>query len=522
MSASDIPLKQLRSADLIAALSLAMDLGNGQPLEWVMRTALMGVALSRELGLNAAETRRVYYVSFLRHLGCTAIAANGTALFGDELAASHQLLRVDSGDAAQMMDFLRSASTANPDLLKNQSLTDLLVLFRRLLEDSLATQCEVAIGLATGLGIETEVQQALGQVFERWDGQGAPQGLAGSDLALAVRVVHVAETAVTFFDQDGPAAASRVVEKRASGQFDPAIAKTFLAAAPALFAELEVPDVWSATLAAEPGSNLWLEDAHIDTALEALADFTDIKSTFTLGHSRGVARLVALAAEEFGLPESDSVTLRRAALVHDIGRVGISNSIWDKQGALSSSEWERVRLHAYYGERIFAHSTALVSLGKISAQHHERMDGSGYHRSLSASDISIGAQLLAAADVYQALTEDRPHRSARSPEEAATTLQNEVRAGRFAQETVQAVLKAAGHSVRAPKRQKAPGDLTPREIEVLRLIAQGQTNRQTAQQLSVAEKTVGHHVQNIYSKLNISTRAAATLFAIQNNLLIPR
>ncbi len=519
MSASNILPKQLRSSDLIAALSLAMDLGNGQPLEWVMRTALMGVALSQELGLSAAETRRVYYVSFLRHIGCTAIAANGAKLFGDELALSQQIHRIDFGDATQIMDLLRSASTANPELLKNQNLTDLLALFQRSLENSLATQCEVAIGLATGLGFESDVQQALGQVFERWDGQGAPQGLAGSDLALAVRVVHVAETAVTFFDHDGLAAASRVVEQRASGQFDPAIAKAFLAAAPTLFDQLDVPDVWSATLAAEPGPILWLQDTQIDRALEALADFTDFKSTFTLGHSRGVARLVALAVEEFGLPASDSVTLRRAALVHDIGRVGISNSIWDKTGALTASEWERVRLHAYYGERIFAHSKTLTSLGKIAAQHHERLDGSGYHRSLSAGDLSSGAQLLAVADVYQALTETRPHRSAYSSEDAATTLENEVRVGRFERETVQAVLKAAGHRVRAPKRPKAPGDLTPREIEVLRLISQGQTNRQTAEKLSVAEKTVGHHVQNIYSKLNISTRAAATLFAIQNNLL---
>ena len=210
--------------------------------------------------------------------------------------------------------------------------------------------------------------------------------------------------------------------------------------------------------------------------------------------------------------------MRRAACVHDLGRVGVSAAIWDKAGPLRSGEWEQVRLHPYYTERVLARSRILSPLGALAALHHERLDGSGYHGGLPATMLPLTARILAAADAYHAMTEPRSHRPALTPEAAAEEARREVRAGRLDGEAVSAVLAVAGHRVRPASREWAAG-LSEREVEVLRLVARGHSNRQTAQSLVIAEKTVGHHIQHIYAKIGVSTRAAATLFAMQHDLL---
>jgi HD-GYP domain-containing protein (c-di-GMP phosphodiesterase class II) len=210
--------------------------------------------------------------------------------------------------------------------------------------------------------------------------------------------------------------------------------------------------------------------------------------------------------------------VRRAALVHDLGRTGIPNTIWDKPGPLTASEWERVRLHPYYTERALARPEALARLGVVAAAHHERLDGSGYHRTLAAASLSPAARLLAAADAYHAMTEPRPHRPALEPAAAAAELRAEVRAGRLAGDAAEAVLGAAGHRVHV-RRRSAPAGLTQREVEVLVLLARGASNKEIARALVIAEKTASSHVQHIYAKLDVSSRAAASLCAMRFGLL---
>jgi HD-GYP domain-containing protein (c-di-GMP phosphodiesterase class II) len=253
------------------------------------------------------------------------------------------------------------------------------------------------------------------------------------------------------------------------------------------------------------------------SACRAIADFTDLKTPYTLGHSSGVAELAALAARQYGLPEADVVSIRRAGMLYDVGRTGISGGIWAKPGPLSDREWERVRMHSYYTERVLARPTTLARLGAIAALHHERLDGSGYHRGLLAS-ISPAARILAAADVYHAMTEPRAHRPARSPEEAADELQREVSAGKLDSDAANAVLAVAGHRVCRTRRESVAG-LSEREVEVLRLIARGHSMKEIAQLLVISQKTVDHHIQHIYNKIGISTRAAAALFAMQHDLI---
>jgi HD-GYP domain-containing protein (c-di-GMP phosphodiesterase class II) len=212
------------------------------------------------------------------------------------------------------------------------------------------------------------------------------------------------------------------------------------------------------------------------------------------------------------------VALRRAALIHDLGRVGVSSAIWCKTGTLTESEWERVRLHPYYTERIFARSPHLTQIASLAATHHEYLDGSGYHRGVTAALLSPSARLLVAANAYCARLESRPHRPTLSPNAAADDLRQEVRDGKLDVNAVDAVLSAAGHLVQRPRRVPST-DLSNREIEVLRLIARGLSNKQIGAQLSITEKTVEHHVTHIYNKIDVSTRAGATLFAMQNHLL---
>jgi HD-GYP domain-containing protein (c-di-GMP phosphodiesterase class II) len=217
------------------------------------------------------------------------------------------------------------------------------------------------------------------------------------------------------------------------------------------------------------------------------------------------------------MPPADVVALRHAGLVHDFGRLGISNAILDKRGPLAPGEWERVRLAPYLTERILHSSTALAPLGAIALAHRERMDGSGYPRGLSGGAISRLARVLACADAYQAMREPRPHRPAIAADDAAAELRADVRAGGLDAAAADAVLAAAGHRVR--RRREGPAGLTTREVEVLRLLAQGLSNKEIAERLVISPKTAGNHIEHIYTKIDASSRATASLFAMQHGLL---
>jgi HD-GYP domain-containing protein (c-di-GMP phosphodiesterase class II) len=252
--------------------------------------------------------------------------------------------------------------------------------------------------------------------------------------------------------------------------------------------------------------------------LTAFADFADVKTPFTLGHSRGVAELAWGAAQMLRFSSADVVSVRRAGLLHDVGRSGVSNAIWERPGELSLDQWERVRLHPYYTERILTHCECLRPLGALAGAHHERLNGTGYHRGRRGPDLEPLACVLAAADSCQAMLQPRPHRPARTLDDTARELRGEVTAGRLDARAVEAVLGSAG----ANPRQKTvfnPGGLTDREIEVLQLMARGQANREMARVLGITPKTVSHHVQHIYNKIGVSTRAAAAVFAVENRLL---
>jgi DNA-binding CsgD family transcriptional regulator len=311
--------------------------------------------------------------------------------------------------------------------------------------------------------------------------------------------------------------AVEMVASRRGTHFDPTVADAVLHDPAPLFASLD-DDTVDAVLDTAPVARAPLTDEELDAVLEAIADFCDLRCPYFAGHGRGAADLAAAAAPMLSFSSTDATLTRRAALVHDVGRFGVPGSVWDKRGALSRSEDERMRMHVYYVERIFGRPEPLRRIGLLASTHHERMDGSGYHRGIGGAMLSPPARLLAAADVYHAMTQSRPHRDALTDADAARELRREATEGRLDPAAVDAVLAAAGHTT-SRVRAGGPAGLTARESDVLALLAAGLPNKAIARQLGISPKTVGNHIERIYTKLGVSNRAGAAMRAMQHGLL---
>lgn len=514
----------IRLAELMAALSLATDLGMGQPLEFALSSCVLAVRLGEALRRSEEALREIYYQALLRYIGCNVDTHLLAAIVGDEMALRADFAQIDNGNPIEIVSlFLRFIRQANAGAAPLEMLRAMAhgLLTMSQAKASFAGHCEVAQRLAERLEFSPNIIYGLGQLYERWDGKGAPKGLKGEAIAPAVLVVTLAQDALIFYRLGGVEAAVAVARDRKGAAYAPHIVECFCQHAASLFSGLEANLTWETVLALEPGRQANLSEEQFDTACRAMADFVDIKSAYTLGHSSGVAALVAEAGRRGGLPDAEVVSLRRAAWLHELGKTGVSTGIWDKPGPFSQQEWERVRMHPYYTERILARPATLAQLGALAGLHHERLDGSGYHRGLPGAMLSPAARLLAAADVYYALTEPRPHRPAFSAEAAAEEIRREVRAGRLDSEAVNCVLAAAGHRVQATRRELVAG-LSEREVEVLRLLARGHSTKQIAQTLVISPKTADHHIQHIYTKIGVSTRAGATLYALEHDLLIEK
>jgi HD-GYP domain-containing protein (c-di-GMP phosphodiesterase class II) len=361
------------------------------------------------------------------------------------------------------------------------------------------------------------VQIAVGSAYEQWDGNGWPGDVKGQDIPIASRLAQIGEFSEVAHRIGGVGAAVELVTKRAGSQFDPDLASAFAANAESVLGGPEAGETWAAVIGAEPALGVCLTTAEFDAALLAIADFVDLKSPYTLGHARSVAELAAGAGTRLRLSVAEVGVLRRAGVVHGLGRLGVSNAIWDKPGPLGTGEWERVRMHPYLTERMLHQSAALAPLGAIAVQLRERLDGSGYPRRMSGAAIPLTARVLGAADAYQSMSEPRPYRPALEEEAAARELRAEVRAGRMDGDAVEAVLGAAGHQV--PRRREGPAGLTAREVDVLRLVSRGLSSKQVAARLVISPKTARNHIEHIYAKIGVSNRAGASLFAVQQGLL---
>ena len=507
----------LRLAELVAAFSLAMDLGLGQPMEHVLRAWLIAARLGDHVGLEQDQRGALYYMATLAWVGCVADTPEVATWFGDDIAYRGDSRWIDSAGLPMLGFMLRHVGAGRPAIHRLRLAANLVLTGGKGVERGMMSHCLVTAQMAERIGLGTDVRDPLQQFFTRWDGKGVPGGIGGEDIALPMRLFHLADIVDVFHRAQGTDAAVQVARARRGTQFDPALVDAFCAVATDVLGDRAIEADWAALIEEEPALQRRLSERELDGALEAIADFTDLRSPSRAGHSRGVADLVARAAAQAGRPDAEIVAVRRAALLHDIGLHGIPASILDKAGPLSKSEWERMRLHAYYTERMLARPPLLARLGAIASLAHERCDGSGYHRGLVGPAIPATGRMLAAACAYRAMSEPRSHRPAMTAKQATAELRGDVRAGRLDADAVDAVLAAAGQS--HGKRRTGPAGLTPRELEVLTLIARGASSRQVAQALGITAKTAGTHIERIYIKTGASTRSTATLFAMQRGLL---
>lgn len=503
-----------RLVEVVAAFSLATDLGLGQPMEHGLRSCLIATRLADTCGVKRGEREATYWVSLLAMVGCTADSFEMREVFGDDIALRRGMYNVGPSQVDQARYFMSRAGSDGGPLRRARMGAALALTGMRPVIETLVADCEVTARFAERLGLGQAVSDPLQQKFARWDGKGVPKGVAGEDIPLAARVLGVAWRLEAEHRLRGLDAALDLANRHAGATLDPNLVDALRTAAPGILEELDEGS-WEAVVAAEP-PRARLTGADFDSALEALGDFADLKSPWFTGHSRAVAELSEAAGWRLGLSEPDVTLLRRAAFVHSVGRTGVPNTVWDKPGPLTVAEQERMQLYPYLTDRILRRGS-LTQLAEVASASQERLDGSGYPRGLSGAAIPVAGRLLAAADGYQAMCEPRPHRPAMSGEEAAKQLRTEARDGRLDGEAVEAVVAALGH--RPQRHPAAPANLTPRELDVLRLIARGRTSADAARELGIGTKTVGTHIEHIYSKIGASNRSVATLFAMQHGLV---
>ncbi|MGH3116256.1 MAG: HD domain-containing phosphohydrolase [Gaiellales bacterium] len=488
-----------------------------------MRTCLVAERIAEELGLDERARSDIFYAALIHPVGCTAFTYEGARLFGtNELKGIPAYARTDAARPSEGMRAMREEVRGEPVGRQVRGMFKTLTAGTKFMDYVVRADCEAGAHFTTRIGLADPVARIVEQVHERWDGKGLPTGLHGEEIEIGARIIVLANQVEIFHRSDGPSEAHAMLRQRSAGWFDPSVVEAFERRAGDVFAELDAGSVWNALLDAEPAPIIAIAEWRVDELAQALGDVVDLKSPYFLGHSPAVARLAEHAAAKLGLGNGESAALRRAGLFHDLGRVGVSNLVWDKPGPLTTAEWEQVRLHAYHTERILAHSPALAPLAEIAGMHHERMDGSGYHRGATAETIPAGARVLAAADVFQALTEARPHRGAVQPEQAAKEVEAMIGAGTLDPEAARAVCDAAGVALRRSRTSGPwPAGLTDREVDMLRLLARGLSKKEIAKQLVIAPGTVHTHTVHIYEKLGVSTRAGVALFAMEHGLVRP-
>ena len=495
-------------AELAALLAAAQDHALGQPPGSQLRAVALGQRLAAAAGVDRAERADTWWTSAFRFLGCTGHAFDMAVVFGDEI---EMRARAGRADFASPFDMLRlmvtQAGSDQAGMARLRSVLSVLAGGKKAAEMNFRAACEVADVFARRLGLEEPVLAALRTSFERWNGRGLPAGVKGQAIPRPMRMAQLSHEFEILARIEGAERALGIIGARAGRAYDPDLARIVVRDGAAWWEELDGADPWDAALAAAPHCRP-LTDPESREVLLVLADFADIKSPWTGGHSRAVA---ALAGEACG-PQAEA-----AALVHDLGRVAVPNTVWDKEGPLTRDERDRAELHSVVTDQLLRRVPFTAALAAAGTAAHERQDGSGYHRRVGGAHLDMTQRVIAAADSYQAMVSERPHRAALPREAAAAEVRSMATSGRLDREAVERVLAAAGH--RRAGRPAVAAGLTAREAEVLRLMALGLTTRQIAENLVISAKTADHHIQHVYAKIGASTRGAAALFAVEHGVL---
>lgn len=515
------PRPPIRLADPLVALSGVADLGMGMPIGSSARTSLIAVELAHGLGWSDSEVIAVFYAALLQHIGCTAYSHEVSALFDDETSVKRAGMATDFTRQREIIfGYLPRITAEAPHGERLRTVKSALLHSGRMTAGYRAANCETAALVARRLRLPEATRIGLLDNFEWWNGAGGPRGLRGETISPVSRLVNVAGYAVFFDRIGGPGAARHALLRRSGRYLDPGLVAAFMGRAEVLLQPTDAGDVSDRLLAVEPSPHMQVANgAALDDVLRVFGEAVDLKSPFLHGHCTTVSRLADDACRRLGLSDQAVELARRAGLVEDVGRVAVPTGIWEHPGPLGSDAWQQVRMHAYHTEQVLTRSPGLSALGRLAGAHHERLDGSGYHRGAPASQLPTIARVLAVADCYSALVSERPHRPARTSAQAAAALRAQARAGRLDPDAIRAVVTAAEGTSRG--RVVPPAGLTERQVEVLRLMARGLSNRAIAQRLVISTRTAEHHVQDVYARIGVSSRAAAALFGMEHGLLQP-
>lgn len=417
-------------AEIMGAFSYALDLTEGQPVGHSLRCCWIGSRIAQALGLSTVDRRTVYYAVMLKDLGCSSNAARIAELYlTDDRSFKHDFKLVGEGIGPVLKFVFAKTGAGQPLGRRTRAIANILRNGPQIARSLIETRCNQGADIARRLRFPEPVAQAIAALDEHWDGGGKPLGLAGEAIPLAARIALLAQVAEIFFTNGGPAAASSEVARHRGTWFDPALCDAFrtLCAEPAFWTDLAASDLAERILALEPeDGQVGLDEDYLDDIALAFGQVIDAKSPYTGGHSERVGAYCDAAAAELGINGPARRQLRRAAVLHDVGKLAVSCTILEKPGKLEDDEWEVMRSHASHTAEILSRIRPMREMAMIAAAHHERLDGRGYPLGLDATTISIESRIITVCDFYDALTADRPYRPAMSSERALAIMAEEV------------------------------------------------------------------------------------------------
>jgi putative nucleotidyltransferase with HDIG domain len=413
---SPAPALGIRLSEVIAAMSYALDITEGQPPGHAARTCLIGMRIAREIGLPAVDQSALFYALLLKDLGCSSNAAKMSYLFGaDDRQVKRDVKTIDWKKSADSFKFVRSHVAPSGSRLEK-----LLRIVAMALEGPsgpkklIQTRCERGASIARRLGFPEATATAIHQLDEHWNGKGHPLGLKGEQISILGRLMGLAQTLEVFFSQQGLTAAADIARQRRGRWFDPALVDVFLTLQSDVefWRRVQRPEPIREVAEFEPPETmLTADEARLDAIAEAFADVVDAKSPWTYRHSTGVAEIAVGVAETLGFDAASQRAVRRTGLLHDIGKLGVSNMILDKPAKLTDAEFAELKKHPAFTEQIIGRVAGMSDLAETAAAHHEKLNGRGYHRGVASGTLPLAARLLAVADVFEALTAARPYRA---------------------------------------------------------------------------------------------------------------
>jgi len=420
----------IRVSEVLSALSFALDLTEGQPMGHSLRSCVLGMRIAEELGLPLDMRADLYYALLMKDSGCSSNASRMFQILGtDDIRAKRDVKTTDWTRVGweSLQYAISHVRTHAPFFERLRGLANVAVHQKRNAKDLVQMRCERGADIARRIGLTENTASAIYSLDELWNGEGQPEGLRGREIPLLSRIMNLAQTAEVFFRAHGAEAAIQVARKRKGRWFDPEVVQAFQSIARKKQLWTDVESAAERVVEWEPREmRMAADDATIDSICLAFADVIDAKSPYTYRHSTGVAGAAVSMARKLGLNEPDVKLIRRAALLHDIGKLGISNAILEKPEPLSSEEWGVVRQHPYLSFLILKRVPGFGQLSELVASHHERLDGSGYFRHLTARELSMPARILAVSEMFDGLVTRQPYRDALSFEDVYGLLHKEV------------------------------------------------------------------------------------------------